>query len=84
LWAHIWLETAVRKYSQFRQSSKHCLSTTIQLEALCNNTAASAHACGLQTLNIVRHNIYLHYKYAVAQSVEALCYKSEGRGFDSR
>jgi hypothetical protein len=24
------------------------------------------------------------WEYAVAQLVEALCYKSEGRGFDSR
>jgi len=28
--------------------------------------------------------IYIYTGYAVAQLVEALCYKSEGRGFDSR
>jgi hypothetical protein len=27
---------------------------------------------------------YVHLEYAVTQLVEALCYKPEGRGFDSR
>jgi len=37
--------------------------------------------CSIST-NI--YNIIYKLEHAVAQLVEALCYKSEGRGFDSR
>jgi len=30
------------------------------------------------------HKVFASILHAVAQLVEALCYKSEGRGFDSR
>jgi hypothetical protein len=37
---------------------------------------------GNYTINIYRYLLLL--RYAVAQLVEVLCYKSEGRGFDSQ